>query len=48
LLKIVLVNLEYRIGVHLNFAQSGIPALVYSRNPNAVATRRVARGETGQ
>jgi len=28
LLKIVLVNLNYRIGVHMNFAQSQIPALV--------------------
>jgi len=30
LLKIVLVNLNYRIGVHMNFAQSRIPALVCS------------------
>jgi len=29
-LKIVLVNLNYRIGVHMNFAQSQIPALVCS------------------
>jgi len=30
LLKIVLVNLNFRIGVHMNFAQSSIPALVCS------------------
>jgi len=30
LLKIVLVNLNYGIGVHMNFAQSRIPALVCS------------------
>jgi len=30
LLKIVLVNLNYRIGVHMNFVQSTIPALFYS------------------
>jgi len=30
LLKIVLVNLNYQIGVHMNFAQSRIPALVCS------------------
>jgi len=29
-LKIVLVNLNYRIGAHMNFAQSQIPALVCS------------------
>jgi len=29
-LKIVLLNLNYRIGVHMNFAQSRIPALVCS------------------
>jgi len=29
-LKIVLINLNYRIGVHMNFAQSRIPALVCS------------------
>ena len=35
LLKIVLVNVNYRIGVHMNFAQSRIPALVsgISRTP---------------
>ena len=41
MLKIVLVNLNYRIGVHMNFAQSRIPALFCSHNQNAVATRRV-------
>ena len=30
LLKIVLVNLNYRISVHMDFAQSRIPALVCS------------------
>jgi len=30
LLKIVLVNSKYRIGVHINFAQSRIPALFFS------------------
>jgi len=30
LLKIVLVNLNYRIGVHMSYAQSRIPALVCS------------------
>jgi len=30
LLKIALVNLIYGIGVHINFAQSRIPALVCS------------------
>jgi len=30
LLKIVLVNLNYRIGVHMNFAQSRITELVCS------------------
>jgi len=30
LLKIEFVNLNYRIGVHMNFAQSKIPALVSS------------------
>jgi len=30
LLKIVLVNLSYRIGVHMNFAQSRITALFCS------------------
>jgi len=33
LLKIVPVNLNYRIGVHMNFAQSRIPALVCSLPP---------------
>jgi len=28
LMKIVLVNLNYRIGVHMSLAQSRIPALV--------------------
>jgi len=30
LLKIVLVNLNFRIGVHMNFAQSRITSLVCS------------------
>jgi len=30
LLKIVLVNLKYRIGMHMNFARSRIPVLVCS------------------
>jgi len=30
LLKIVLVSLNYQIGVHINFAQSRIPVLVCS------------------
>jgi len=45
----MLVNLIYRIGVHINFAQPPIPALVCSLpyNQNTVATRRVARGNGG-
>jgi len=38
LLKIVLVKLNYRIGVHINFAQSTIPALVCSLQSEYVAT----------
>jgi len=41
----MLVNLNYRIGLHMNFAQSRFPALVCSRNQNTVATKRVARGQ---
>jgi len=45
LLKIVSVNLNYQIGVHMNFAQSRIPSVAY--NQNTVATRRVAMGDNG-
>jgi len=35
------------MSVHINFAQSRIPALAVAWNQNMVATRRVARGGNG-
>jgi len=46
LLKIVLVNLNYRIDVHMNFAQSRIPALVWS--PQSEYGCHKARSQGGQ
>jgi len=46
-LKVVLVNLNYGIGVHMNFARSRIPALFCSLRSEYVATRRVATGDNG-
>jgi len=46
LLKIVLVNLNYRIDVHMNFAQSCIPALACS--PQSEYGCYKARGQGGQ
>jgi len=43
LLKIVLVNLNYRIGVYMNFAQSRILRWSVACNQNTVATRGGAR-----
>jgi len=48
LLKIVLVNLNYRNGVHKNFAQSLIPALVCSETVltlNLVKNYHVSNGK---
>jgi len=45
-LKIVLVNLNYRIDVHMNFAQSRIPALVCS--PQSKYGCHKARSQGGQ
>jgi len=45
-LKIVLVNLNYRIAVHMNVAQSRIPALVCS--PQAEYGCHKARSQEGQ
>jgi len=43
----MLVNLNYKIGVHINFPQSQMPALSVTRNQNTIATRCEARGEIG-
>jgi len=45
LLKIVLVNLNFRIGVHMNFAQSRITALVCS--PQSECGCHQARSQGG-
>jgi len=45
LLKIVLVNLNNRIGVHMNFAQPRIPALVSS--PQSEHSCHQARSQRG-
>jgi len=45
LLKFVLINLNYRIGVHMNFAQSRKPALVCS--PQSECGCHQARSQVG-
>jgi len=45
-MKIMLVNLNYRIDVHMNFAQSRIPALVCSPQPEYGCHK--ARSQWGQ
>jgi len=49
LLKIVLVKLNFRIAVHMNFAQSRIPALVCSpQSEYGCHQARRPGGPTGQ
>jgi len=47
LLKIALVNLNYLVDVHMNFAPSRIPALACSPQSEYGAMRRVAREGNG-
>jgi len=47
LLQIVLVNLNFRIGVHKNFAQSWIPALVCSPQSEYGCHQARSRGGGG-
>jgi len=43
----VLVNLNYRIGVHVNFAQSRIPALVCSLQSEYGCQQTRSYGDNG-
>jgi len=48
LLKTVSVHLNYRIGVHMNFAQSRIPALVCSLQSEYACHHARSQGGNGE